>query len=114
MRTTVAGIAVLALAAALAAGCGRKDSGGGAPAGPAPGSESIAQKTCPVTGALIDPGQSVEVKGRKIYGCSPDCLEKIKADPGKYVKKVDDELAAMEAVKAAPPPPPPPAPPAPK
>ena len=51
--------------------------------------EQIAQKICPVMGGKIDPKVFVEHKGRKVYFCCPGCIGKFKADPDKYLAKLD-------------------------
>jgi len=46
------------------------------------------QTTCPVMGGAIDKSIFVEYKGKKVYFCCKDCVEKFKADPEKYVSKL--------------------------
>ena len=46
------------------------------------------QTTCPVMGGTIDKNIFVEYKGKKVYFCCKDCVEKFKADPEKYVSKL--------------------------
>ena len=60
------------------------------------------QKTCPVMGGPIDPRMFTEHEGRRIYFCCAACIEKFKADPEKYVAKVDAELKGAAAPAAAP------------
>ena len=43
------------------------------------------QTKCPVMGGPVDKTQYVDVKGYRIYVCCPGCIEKIKADPDKYI-----------------------------
>ena len=49
------------------------------------------QTTCPVMGGKINKAQYADVKGYRIYVCCPGCINKIKADPDKYIKKMEAE-----------------------
>ena len=51
----------------------------------------IAQKLCPIMGNPIDPKLFVEHEGRKVYFCCPPCMDKFKADPAKYLPKLDEQ-----------------------
>jgi hypothetical protein len=52
-----------------------------------------AQGTCPVLGnPLPKDAASIVVKDRQIFVCCKMCLAKIKADPDKYIAKVDAQL----------------------
>jgi len=44
------------------------------------------QTTCPVTGEPIDKKFFTYYKGRGIYFCCADCIEKFNVDPDKYLK----------------------------
>ena len=49
------------------------------------------QRVCPVSGELLGTmGKpvKVEVKGQTVFLCCPDCQDKIKADPDKYLAKL--------------------------
>lgn len=92
-------LTVVAVAAGLfIAGCKKIEKPAAPPAGAA---TQIAQKTCPVLGGPINPKVFTDYKGRRIYFCCSSCLETFKADPEKYVAKVDEELKG--AAPAAPP-----------
>jgi YHS domain-containing protein len=54
---------------------------------------------CPVMGNEVDPDLFVDYEGRRIGFCCPPCVEKFKADPEKYLEKVDAELAARKGGK---------------
>ena len=54
---------------------------------------------CPVMGNEVDPDVFVDHEGRRIGFCCPPCIPTFKADPAKYIKKVDAELAAREESK---------------
>ena len=88
------GIAVTILLGGVLSGCQP-----GEPAPPAEPSRQgeaaageIAQKTCPVMGRPINPEVYVDHEGRRIYFCCQACVAKFKADPEKYLAKVDEEL----------------------
>ena len=52
------------------------------------------QKTCPVLGdelASMGTPIPVQVKGQTIYVCCNGCVNKVKKDPDKYLKKVEAE-----------------------
>lgn len=57
------------------------------------------QTTCPVMGGKINKGIFVEHEGQRIYLCCPACIEKFKADPKAYAKKLQDEGVALEKVQ---------------
>ena len=100
-------LAIAGLAAGiLAAGCEKVEEPAAPPAAApetAAPAAAIAQKTCPVMGGPIDPKMFTEHEGRRIYFCCAACIEKFKADPEKYIAKVDAELkgAAAPATKPA-------------
>ena len=60
--------------------------------------ESIAQKTCPVMGGKINKNLFYEYKGQKIYVCCSACIDKVKENPEKYLKKVKEDIAKAEKV----------------
>jgi YHS domain-containing protein len=47
--------------------------------------ETIAQKTCPITGKPIDKSVFVEYNGQKVYFCCPECKAEFAKDPDKYI-----------------------------
>lgn len=54
--------------------------------------EGKTQTTCPVMGGKVTAkSPHVDVKGFRIYVCCPGCIDKIKADPEKYIKKMKAE-----------------------
>jgi YHS domain-containing protein len=53
-----------------------------------PAAQVAEQTTCPVMGGAIDKTIFVEYKGKKVYFCCKDCVEKFQADPEKYVSKL--------------------------
>ena len=55
---------------------------------------AAAQGLCPVMKKpLPENPKSTTVKGRLIFVCCPPCTKKIEADPDKYLKVVDAQLA---------------------
>jgi hypothetical protein len=59
-------------------------------------SEAKAQTDCPVMGGKIDKKFFVDVKGKRIYMCCPGCAVKIKADPDKYIKQLEEQGIVLE------------------
>ena len=61
------------------------------------------QTTCPVMGGKIDKQQYVDHDGKRIYVCCAGCIGKIKAEPAKYIAKLEQAgvvlAAAAEPVK---------------
>ncbi len=53
------------------------------------------QTTCPVMGGKINKAQYADVKGKRIYVCCGGCIAKVKADPEKYIKKLESEGVAI-------------------
>ena len=47
------------------------------------------QTTCPVMkGGAIDKKIFTEYKGKKVYFCCPECIDKFKAEPEKYIAQL--------------------------
>lgn len=46
------------------------------------------QTTCPVMGNPVDKDVFVDVKGFRVYLCCKGCVDKIKAEPDKYLEKI--------------------------
>ena len=53
--------------------------------------ETKPQTTCPVMGGKINKDLHVDHEGRRIYVCCPGCFPKLKADPAKYIRKLEAE-----------------------
>ncbi|MBN1816273.1 MAG: YHS domain-containing protein [Sedimentisphaerales bacterium] len=112
-RITAGLLAVVAMFAFGMQGCGDKEGNGQAdPSGhDQSGSSGTAaaatvQTMCPVMESNpINKNIFVEYEGKKVYFCCPDCVEKFKADPAKYLDKLpqfkDAAKEAGEAVKEA-------------
>ena len=62
----------------------------------APGPQTV----CPVMGGKIDRKLFVDYEGKRIYACCEGCLPKIRKDPAKYVKQLEDAGVVLEKVPA--------------
>jgi len=58
------------------------------------------QTTCPVMGGKINKSQFADVKGKRIYVCCPGCIGTIKANPDKYIKKLEKQGVALDQTPA--------------
>lgn len=58
------------------------------------------QTLCPVAGTKIDKAVYVDVDGKRIYLCCKGCGATIKADPSKYIGKLESEGVILEKVTA--------------
>ena len=57
------------------------------------------QTTCPVMrGNPINEKLYVDVEGKRIYVCCNACIAKVKADPKKYIKQLEDQGITVEKV----------------
>jgi len=52
-------------------------------------------KICPVTGDKVDGKTTYEYQGKIYNFCCPACIDEFKKDPGKYIKKVEEELKSQ-------------------
>ena len=59
------------------------------------------QTTCPVMGGKIDRKLFVDYEGKRIYVCCNDCVPKVKQDPAKYVKQLEDAGVVLDRVPVA-------------
>jgi len=59
------------------------------------------QTTCPVMGGKIDRKLFVDYEGKRIYVCCSDCVPKVRQDPAKYVKQLEDAGVVLEKAPAA-------------
>lgn len=58
------------------------------------------QSTCPVTGEeLTDKKYFIDIQGKRIYACCPGCIEKIKTNPEKYIKQLQEKGIKIENAK---------------
>ena len=54
------------------------------------------QTQCPVMGGKIDKSMYVDHDGKRIYVCCAGCINAIKKDPTKYIKKLEAEGITLE------------------
>ena len=56
----------------------------------------VPQTVCPVMGGEINKALYVDADGKRIYMCCAGCADKIKADPQKYIKQLEDQGVVLE------------------
>lgn len=56
------------------------------------------QATCPVTGDPINKELYVDHKGKRIYVCCATCIDKVKKNPEKYIKKLEKMGEGVETI----------------
>ena len=54
------------------------------------------QTTCPIMGGDIDKNLYVDAEGKRIYVCCAGCIEKVKADPKKYITQLEDQGITLD------------------
>ena len=86
-QTTLALLIATVLGTGLAVQAQSCETGGACPTKSA--SAKKAQTNCPVMGGKIDQSQYADVNGKRIYVCCPGCIAKVKADPSRYIKKLE-------------------------
>jgi YHS domain-containing protein len=58
----------------------------------------VPQTTCPVMGEPIDTSMYVDYKDKRIYVCCSNCIEKVKNNPEKYIKKLERMGQSVETI----------------
>ncbi len=58
------------------------------------------QTVCPVLGGPINTNQYVDALGKRIYVCCAGCLAPIKADPEKFITKMESEGIVLDQTPA--------------
>ena len=58
--------------------------------------QTHSQTHCPVMGNEIQKEVFTDHEGKRIYFCCPPCIEKFKADPEKYLKKMKEDGVRLE------------------
>ena len=67
--------------------------------GQKPESLALKQQTvCPVMGGVINKKLSFDHNGKRIYVCCNGCIDKIKSDPEKYIRKIEENGEAVEVL----------------
>ena len=54
------------------------------------------QTMCPVMNSAITKSKYVDYNGKRVYFCCGSCVKAFKADPEKYMKKLQDEGVTLE------------------
>tara|TARA_Y100000031_G_scaffold20303_1_gene20776 strand:- start:201 stop:512 length:312 start_codon:yes stop_codon:yes gene_type:complete len=54
------------------------------------------QRDCPVMGGKINKDLYTDYEGKRVYFCCPGCIGKFKADPEKYIEKLEAEDVTLE------------------
>jgi YHS domain-containing protein len=89
----------------LGAGCGKKPSGAPATTGPEPAASTAetvkVQTTCPVMGGAINKAVYADHDGKRVYFCCAACVGTFKADPEKYIGKLEAEGVVPEDAPTA-------------
>ena len=59
------------------------------------------QAKCPVMERYdVDPSKYIDIKGYRIYTCCKGCINQIKANPDKYIKKLKAQGVELEKAPA--------------
>jgi YHS domain-containing protein len=58
--------------------------------------EAKPQTACPVLSAPIDKNVYVDYQGKRIYFCCKGCDAEFNKDPGKYLKKLEEQGITLE------------------
>ncbi len=98
----MAGIGMWVMAASsFAACCGGCGMGGAAPVAEKDEAKAPvkAQMLCPITGKEIDKKQFVDYQGKRVYFSSANCPTEFNKDPGKYIKKMEDDGITLERLQ---------------
>lgn len=61
-------------------------------------STPVEQTLCPVKGTKINKAVYVDADGKRIYLCCKGCVDKVKADPSKYISKLESEGVTLEKI----------------
>ncbi len=59
------------------------------------------QATCPVMGGKINKDLFVDHDGKRVYVCCKGCIGKVKADPEKYIKKIEAEGKTVASLQTS-------------
>ena len=58
------------------------------------------QTVCPVLGGKVDKNVYADYQGKRIYFCCKGCDAEFNKDPGKYMKKLQEEGVTLEPAPA--------------
>ncbi|NQT89332.1 YHS domain-containing protein [bacterium] len=105
MSRTLAIVTALLLAIGLTACDKPKEPKAGEPKKPvvkqAKATEGKAQATCPLMGGKIVKTIFADHDGKRVYFCCDSCIAKFKAEPEKFIKKMEDEGIVLAKAPAA-------------
>lgn len=62
-------------------------------------SKTKLQTTCPVMGGRINKKLFVDYQGKRIYVCCSGCIKKLKDNPEKYIKKLEEAGVVLAKAK---------------
>ena len=54
------------------------------------------QTTCPVMGGAVNTNIFVDADGKRIYLCCNGCIDAVKKEPSKYIKKLEAEGITLD------------------
>ena len=54
------------------------------------------QLYCPVSGSPVDRETHIDHEGRRVYLCCSLCADAFKAEPAKYIKRLDEQMNLRE------------------
>lgn len=74
--------------------------GPSSPKKPAEPAAAGPQTTCPVMGRKIDRKLFVDHGGKRIYVCCEDCIAKVRQDPAKYARQLEEAGVVLEKAPA--------------
>ncbi len=60
--------------------------------------EKKAQTECPVMGGKINKSLFIDFEGKRIYVCCGGCIDKVKADPAKYIKELESKGIILDQI----------------
>lgn len=71
------------------------------PSAPATTNAVKHQTICPVLGEAINKDLFVDYQGKRIYVCCNMCVQSVKADPEKYIRKMEAEGITLDKTPEA-------------
>ena len=55
------------------------------------------QTTCPIMGGPINTNLFVDAEGKRVYVCCQGCLPELKQNPGKCIRKLEQQGITLDA-----------------
>jgi len=56
-----------------------------------------AQTECPIMGNKINKSLFVDIQGKRVYVCCGMCIGKVKTDPERYIKELEEKGVVLES-----------------